>query len=220
MGFTFGRSGTHSDIVLVEDSKERQLSNVHFRIFLNNDGILMLQDVSTNGTLIDRIHLKCGKSKKVAPLVGDTRMIHQNAMITVVARNETEIKFMVRSPPRGDHLQSYIDNAQQWIAKCTGQAHVPGRSGFLAASSMSENTYGMHWNGGSEYNVTGHLGKGAFATVYKIAGVNDGVVFAAKELDKRRFMKNGILDLKVENEMRIMKDLRHVSSVFVCVGRH
>ncbi|KAL9111317.1 MAG: hypothetical protein Q9227_004194 [Pyrenula ochraceoflavens] len=213
MGFTFGRSITYSDIALVKDARERQLSNIHFRIFLNNDGILMLQDVSTNGTMIDNIHLKCNKSKKLTSAAGDTRMLHQGAMITVVARLSNEIKFMVKSPPRGHHLQSYIENFQRWIAFCTGQAPVPGRSGFLAASSMSENTYGMHWNGNPEYNVTGHLGKGAFATVFKIATVRDGIVYAAKELDKRRFMKNGILDLKVENEMRIMKGLRHPNIV-------
>jgi hypothetical protein len=37
-----------------------------------------------------------------------------------------------------------------------------------------------------------------------------GQPYAAKELDKRKFMKNGILDQKVENEMRIMQRLKHV----------
>ena len=64
------------------------------------------------------------------------------------------------------------------------------------------------------YNVTGQIGKGAFATVYKVATKQHGTVYAAKELDKRRFMKNGILDQKVDNEMTIMRDLKHVRTYF------
>jgi serine/threonine protein kinase len=41
----------------------------------------------------------------------------------------------------------------------------------------------------------------------------EGKVLAAKELEKRRFMKNGQLDKKIDNEMRIMKDLRHPNIV-------
>lgn len=41
----------------------------------------------------------------------------------------------------------------------------------------------------------------------------DGKPYAAKELDKRKFMKNGVLDQKVENEMRIMQKVKHVSWV-------
>lgn len=37
----------------------------------------------------------------------------------------------------------------------------------------------------------------------------DGRVLAAKELEKRRFMKNGQLDKKIDNEMRIMAGLQH-----------
>lgn len=69
----------------------------------------------------------------------------------------------------------------------------------------------MHWKGDDTYNVVEHIGKGAFALVYKIATKHDGELFAAKELEKRRFMKNGVLDQKIHNELLIMKDLRHVS---------
>lgn len=37
-----------------------------------------------------------------------------------------------------------------------------------------------------------------------------GKPFAAKELDKRKFIKNGVLDQKVENEMNIMQKIKHV----------
>ena len=71
------------------------------------------------------------------------------------------------------------------------------------------------WRGGSKYNKIGTIGKGAFATVYKVTAKFDGVPFAAKELEKRRFMKNGILDQKVDNEMNIMKKIKHVCIKFL-----
>jgi serine/threonine protein kinase len=40
-----------------------------------------------------------------------------------------------------------------------------------------------------------------------------GKLLAAKELEKRRFMKNGMLDKKIDNEMKIMQDLRHPNIV-------
>lgn len=58
----------------------------------------------------------------------------------------------------------------------------------------------------------GVIGKGAFATVHKVTSKYDGSPYAAKELDKRRFMKNGVLDQKVENEMKIMQKVHHVST--------
>ena len=66
------------------------------------------------------------------------------------------------------------------------------------------------WKGGSKYNKVGCIGKGAFAVVYKITAKFDGVPYAAKELEKRRFMKNGMLDQKVDMEMKIMRKIKHV----------
>ncbi len=67
------------------------------------------------------------------------------------------------------------------------------------------------WRGGAKYNKICCIGKGAFAVVYKISAKFDGVPYAAKELEKRRFMKNGILDQKVDSEMKIMRKIKHVS---------
>lgn len=67
-----------------------------------------------------------------------------------------------------------------------------------------------NWQGGDKYNVHDVIGKGAFATVYMITTKYEGRQFACKELEKRRFIKNGILDQKVENEMKIMSKIRHV----------
>jgi serine/threonine protein kinase len=49
--------------------------------------------------------------------------------------------------------------------------------------------------------------------VYRIATKMEGKIMAAKELEKRRFIKNGQLDKKIDNEMRIMQFLRHPNIV-------
>jgi serine/threonine protein kinase len=49
--------------------------------------------------------------------------------------------------------------------------------------------------------------------VYQLATKMTGKLLAAKELEKRRFMKNGMLDKKIDNEMKIMQDLRHPNIV-------
>ena len=66
------------------------------------------------------------------------------------------------------------------------------------------------WPGSDKYNRVGEVGRGAFATVYMVTSKFNGSPYAAKELDKRKFMKNGILDQKVENEMKIMQQVDHV----------
>ncbi|MCJ1466193.1 hypothetical protein MMC07_004812 [Pseudocyphellaria aurata] len=78
----------------------------------------------------------------------------------------------------------------------------------LTAGSKVER-FGMEWNGGEKYNVVGSIGQGGFALVFKLATKRDGDVYAAKQIEKRRFMKNGIVDSKIRNEMHIMKDLQH-----------
>jgi serine/threonine protein kinase len=69
------------------------------------------------------------------------------------------------------------------------------------------------WTESERYHRVGKIGQGAFASVYKVTDKYNGVPYAAKELDKRKFMKNGVLDQKVENEMNIMQRIKHVSPI-------
>lgn len=68
----------------------------------------------------------------------------------------------------------------------------------------------MQWNGGDIYHTTALLGKGAFASVYKLTRRADGELFAAKEIRKTVFAQRGVLDRRVEQELNIMKQLEHV----------
>ncbi|KAL8772238.1 MAG: hypothetical protein Q9209_002450 [Squamulea sp. 1 TL-2023] len=72
---------------------------------------------------------------------------------------------------------------------------------------------GMQWNGGDAYHVTALLGKGAFASVYKLTRRADGELFAAKEIRKTVFAQRGVLDRRVEQELNIVKQLQHPNIV-------
>ncbi|TKA61292.1 hypothetical protein B0A49_12344, partial [Cryomyces minteri] len=248
MGFVFGRSPGICDIVLDVDTVKR-VSNMHFRIFVNKLGVVMLQDISTNGTLVDETHLR-GKGN-TRPT---TRMLTAGSMIQILSPIDDEvIKFILRIPSREGFVDEYTLKFQQYMrhvamaeawddaarrglpmpAQNNGgldQAMAPF-AGVPPARTISSikpllphDSWGMKWNGGDTYNVVGHLGKGAFATVYRLATKSDGHYFAAKELEKRKFMKNGILDRKLDNEMQIMKGLRHPNIVqyidYHDVGNH
>lgn len=223
LGFVFGRNPRMCDIVLAMDTHKR-VSNVHFSIFVNDSGVLMLQDMSTNGTMVDDILLK----GKVA-LAPQTRMLNTGSIIQILSPKPDEVvKFIVRIPSREGHVEEYeakfYDHMQRMAA-----AQVRAKGDVLAQrlavpqaitqtsgsnkAPLVQNQYGMRWGGGDKYNVVGHIGKGAFATVYKLATKSEGQLFAAKELEKRKFMKNGILDRKLDNEMQIMKAISHPNIV-------
>ncbi len=218
-GFVFGRNPSACDIVLATDTYKR-VSNVHFSIFVNNAGVLMLRDMSTNGTIVDEVVLK-GKNT----LHSQTRMLNAGSIIQILSPKPEEIvKFIVRTPSREGHLVEYNARFQAYMDRLAADearanrhnmltrraaAALPTPSSHSIRAPLVQNQYGMHWSGGDKYNVVGLIGKGAFATVYQLATKSEGQLFAAKELEKRKFMKNGVLDRKLDNEMQIMKSLSH-----------
>ncbi|PYH47988.1 serine/threonine-protein kinase [Aspergillus saccharolyticus JOP 1030-1] len=215
-GFYFGRNPSRSDLLLTAQGDMGKISNTHYRIFLTEDGIIMLEDISTNGTIVDNSRLRKTQKER-------SRMLVNGSVIQVMNGENAsdEVRFIVRIPSRDGYMMQYTENIVRYFERISKLQ--PQQAGKMArnhratpapALQMSgSNTYGMHWSGGSTYNVTGQIGKGAFATVYKLATKQHGTVYAAKELDKRRFMKNGILDKKVDNEMQIMRDLKHPNIV-------
>lgn len=83
----------------------------------------------------------------------------------------------------------------------------------MIAAGTSGNHHGLHWNGGEKYNVVGHIGSGAFATVCKVSTKRDGEVYAVKEIEKRKFLKDGIVSHKFHNELNVMMNARHVGGI-------
>jgi serine/threonine protein kinase len=238
-GFTFGRNPNRCDICFTDDP-HRRLSNVHFRIFLNEYGVLMVEDMSTNGTVVDETLLKAKTTKPLG--LGTRRTLSSGTTLKIVMHEETsDLDFLVRIPRRTpDHERAYQNNvflyaqrmAQhlQQLPMDAAKTIVPGPGGHLdlfgpapvqqmnnmaqvvavrSVQPSSDELLPVTWNTGGKYNRVGEIGKGAFATVYKLTSVYDGLPYAAKELDRRRFIKNGVMDQKVENEMIIMSRIKH-----------
>ena len=195
LGFVFGRHQESCDVVLAQDTYKR-VSNMHFRIFINMSGVLMLQDMSTNGTIVDDILLKRKVSKEP-----QTRMLNPGSIIQILSPKTDEIvKFIVRLPTREGHAEEYqarvlaylrkVDIAERKMKNAnvvTGgiaAAQTTTQSGSSIKAPMIQNQFGMHWSGGEKYNVVGRIGKGAFATVFELATKAEGQLYAAKELEK------------------------------------
>ncbi|KAF2859626.1 Pkinase-domain-containing protein [Piedraia hortae CBS 480.64] len=219
LGFMFGRSPRHCDVVLSTDSNKR-VSNLHFAIYSNDAGVLLLQDHSTNGTMVDDVLLKGKFKTAVGP---QTRMLNTGSIIQILSPQADEIlKFVVRIPSREGHLAEYTKRIQEYLKQ--REIAMEGPDGqnsdltrLIAArpragpckAPYARQRQGMSWSGGDKYNVLGHIGSGAFANVWQLATKSEGKLFAAKELEKRRFMKNGVLDRKLSNEMKIMQSISH-----------
>ena len=111
LGFTFGRNPRSCDIIFDIDTVKR-ISNLHFRIYVTHAGIVMLEDMSTNGTLVDENHLR-GKTQNIA-----TQMLIQGSVIQVPStKPEESIKFIVRIPSREGHETAYLQNFHAFRAR-------------------------------------------------------------------------------------------------------
>ncbi|KAG5952453.1 hypothetical protein E4U53_000839 [Claviceps sorghi] len=254
-GFTFGRNTARCDVVFLNDPL-RRLSNIHFRIQVNEYGNVMIEDQSTNGTFVDRQLLTCHpKDNKTQPT--NKWVLSSGTLIKILLHDAMrDLTFRVRVPRRDeDYDRAYLARVEDYFARhglqpSTGggrgrdeprqpQANtgivdifkVPGaplnkKVGFLANPTnlhrpsqsparkelLSSGT-GTEWKGSGKYNRISMIGKGAFAVVHKVTSKYDGLPYAAKEIEKRRFIKNGVLDQKVENEMKIMQRVQHPNIV-------
>ncbi|KAL2159176.1 hypothetical protein VTH06DRAFT_2608 [Thermothelomyces fergusii] len=232
-GFTFGRHPGCCDICLRNDP-HRRLSKIHFRIFLNQWGVLMLEDMSTNGTVVD------GRLLKKKDGVETTRTLESGSKVQILMHEPgRDLTFLVRIPIRdGACEEAYKRNLDAYLEKLFPAADdpnetiVPGPGGHVdifkpppTKQPAGNGALRQHrprptnpslprpWNGSDKYKCVGEIGRGAFATVHKVTLKLTGKPFAAKELDKRKFMKNGVLDQKVENEMKIMRKIKHPNIV-------
>ncbi|KAH7328935.1 hypothetical protein B0I35DRAFT_31093 [Stachybotrys elegans] len=241
-GFAFGRNTSRCDIVF-ENDPLRRVSNIHFRIYVNEHGNVMIEDQSTNGTFVDKLLLTTHPKDTTRPPVTKW-VLESGAVVMIYLHKEIrDLTFRVRIPRRDDqYYRAYIAKVEEHyarygLANAEAKTIRPGPSGHVdlfGATAPTPKTdvespvarqspvkrreprNGRHsneWNGSGKYNKTGSIGKGAFAMVYKVTSKYDGLPYAAKELEKRRFIKNGVLDQKVENEMKIMQKVQHPNIV-------
>ncbi|KAK2629437.1 hypothetical protein QTJ16_000257 [Diplocarpon rosae] len=227
-GFQFGRNASRCDFVLGRNDESKRISNIHFRIYINEYGIMMLEDQSTNGTAVDGVLLR-GKEKENGLQYRHT-LSNGSVIKLTMTPPEQDYQFTVRLPQRDaltdkeyeKNLTAFFFRNANLRAQYEARVVAAGikrqppdlfpRNSTTRSSPSSPIGSGKtirEWRGGSKYNRVGLLGKGAFAVVYKITEKFSGMPYAAKELEKRRFMKNGTLDEKVDNEMKIMRKIKH-----------
>ena len=220
MGFVFGREPSKVDIqIATRGAGDARISGMHFRIYVTEVGVLMLEDTSTNGTFVDDLLLK-----------GRSRMLSHGSMIEVITGAERatasvqKARFIVKLPRRKDGSRyesnlmaflSKVDHALRTEREETRAIMRPnpaGRPKFdLLTAGTARYSWDMGWNDSGKYNPIGEVGKGAFATVFKVATADQGEIFAAKQINRSAFVKNGVTDTKFYNELNIMKKLAHVS---------
>lgn len=107
MGFKLGRDSRLCDIVL-GTIDPAHVSKTHFRIYLTEHDILMIQDMSTNGTLVDQVLLRH------KPGYHDCRTLTNGSIITVGLVHNEEIKFIARIPSRHGYEDMYEDNLRDY----------------------------------------------------------------------------------------------------------
>ena len=137
LGFTFGRNPARCDLLLT-NIEDVRISNRHFRIFMMNNGSLMVEDTSTNGTFVDDMILRGPK--------GDLSDKHRQSQHTLCNGGTIElpqgkghgaIRFSVKMPVRSEAgAQKYLQNCYAYI-KCVEQAER--QNGFLAQAAKDGN---------------------------------------------------------------------------------
>ncbi|KAK7426394.1 Protein kinase protein rad53 [Neonectria magnoliae] len=245
-GFAFGRNPARCDVVFVNDPLKR-VSNIHFRIYVNEYGTVMIEDQSTNGTIVDNHMLASHPNAKVKTDPPTSKwVLSSGAVIRICLHQErSDLAFRVRIPLRDDvyglayntkvedfftrhglrrqneiitagpggHVDLFKPPAQAPLRRAESNETTRAQTRSPSKRRETPQTLCREWTGSGKYNRTGTIGKGAFAVVHKVTSKYSGLPYAAKELEKRRFIKNGVLDQKVENEMKIMQRVEHPNVV-------
>ena len=106
-GFHFGRNPVRCDFVIGRNEPSRRISNIHFRIYINEHATLMIEDQSTNGTVVDGICLR-GKEKENG--LGYKHTLENGQKVTLVMTPpEENYDFVVWLPKRSDAQQDAYD---------------------------------------------------------------------------------------------------------------
>jgi hypothetical protein len=113
-GFIFGRNPNQCDVLLTINTTKKHVSNKHFTIYVNSHGSLILQDLSTNGTLVDGDMLRArGKDRMRKP---STHALNNGSIISIISDpNNTEIRFLVRIPSRQGQDDLYEQSMRRYL---------------------------------------------------------------------------------------------------------
>src|ERR1700744_1437351 len=150
-GFSFGRNRNEADILISDNSDAgKKISNLHFRIYFNSkSGMLMLEDVSQNGTWVDGVFL-CGRANARHA----TRVITNGSFIDVPAPSaDHQVKFMVQTPSRDGFEAEYGAKLKAYLRRTS-----PGRTAAVLSAAIPTTSFGMKWDGRPDFKVTNMIG--------------------------------------------------------------
>lgn len=226
-GFVFGRLQSRCDILLPSKA-ETNISGVHFRIFVNEEGLTILENISRNGTLVDG-HFLAAKSKD--PSVRSTRMIIRGSLIEVFCdQQQTSIRFVIGVPERRclqdkweQKLAEYVNYLKQTehgeTALPRAAQNAANLSRSLVRGTWSDAVqHDPDWNIGNDLHVLRYIGKGSCGHVYKIAQMATGIVYAMKQIAKPNSTRAESVEIEMkilEKEIYLMQVIHHVSSAAI-----
>lgn len=222
-GFVFGRLQSRCDI-LMPSRPGQFISSVHFRVFVNEEGLTMLENISRNGTLVDGHFLEANSED---PNVKSKRMIVSGSLIEIFCdKQRTSIRFVV-GVPRRQFLEA---EWEQRLAEYVNYLKQPQR-GETALPPAAQNVVNLsrplergiwsdavqndpNWNRESNYHVLKLIGKGSYGDVYKVAQMYKGTIYAMKQIAKPRFRQTESFEKEInilEQEISLMQSIHHVS---------
>lgn len=142
MGWSFGRNPIKCDLPIVGVQETMKISNMHFRIYLNQNGVLMLEDTSTNGTWVDKVQLL---SKGMRAGQKPRRTIQGGSIIEILLSGpEPYLRFIVMMPPRDragakyhQRLGEYMAHVKQLEHQALVAAELPANGNLMAPPPVS-----------------------------------------------------------------------------------
>ncbi|CAI4053071.1 serine/threonine/tyrosine protein kinase RAD53 SKDI_16G1230 [Saccharomyces kudriavzevii IFO 1802] len=188
--WTFGRNPA-CDYNLGNISR---LSNKHFQILLGEDGNLLLNDISTNGTWLN--------GQKVEK--NSNQLLSQGDEITIGVGVESDILSLVifiNDKFRQSLEQNKVDRLRSNL-KNSSRIASPGLTSSTTSAIMARKT-GIF----KDFSIIDEVvGQGAFATVKKAIERTTGKTFAVKIISKRKVIGN--MD-GVTRELEVLQKLNH-----------
>ncbi|OJD15878.1 STE protein kinase [Emergomyces pasteurianus Ep9510] len=222
-GFLFGTDKKRCDVLLSE-RRLRNISGVHFCITFDEEGRLVLKDVSTRQTAVSynnrgTRHWRRGFSWILSLNGMDTRIHLPNGFcfeITVPTHSSCQEQYLA-------NVKAYLE-ASKDAAVALERLNLPSQDPTRPRTPMDDPIF----------IPIATLGRGAFGTVNKVVNVSDGTTYASKMLSPPIHLndpdypgitasvspeKNRVeaLENMFEKEIQMMKNISHEHIVkFVC----
>lgn len=215
-GFAFGTDKARCDILLAEESGQGGISDVHFYITFDNEGRIILKDVSENGTTVS--FGDWGKDEKRSHFTwilefSKTYKNNVRAIVQLPERFYFEFKLGKYSSCEAayqENVESYMKRRADTIMDL-GDSDVERDIPIQSLAATQE----------PAYLTGGWLGSGGYGRVVLVRDVSTGLQYAAKELyevcmndPEEEKVEQAVRIASFKKEITIMKTTSHVRAAF------